>query len=131
MISDNSLIASEVGSYLHNLRRGKRGYFALKLDMSKAYDKVKGSFLGSMMVKLGIAASWIDVVMNRVSSQVMFLLSLMLLVRAFGWHLNLVGPKSLWNVMHCRLCRLLEASLMIPLPMVYCLRKLRLGLVLK
>lgn len=39
MISDNSLIASEVDSYLHYLRRGKRGYLALKLDMSKAMTK--------------------------------------------------------------------------------------------
>lgn len=35
LISDNSSVASEVGHYLHNLRRGRRGFLALKLDMSK------------------------------------------------------------------------------------------------
>lgn len=44
LIWGNSLVASEVGHYLHNLQWGKQGFLALKLDMSKAYDYVEWSF---------------------------------------------------------------------------------------
>ncbi|KAM1225451.1 hypothetical protein ACFX13_044918 [Malus domestica] len=68
LISDNSLVASEVGHYLHNLRRGKRGFLALKLDMSKAYDRVEWYFLKQIMLQLGFDPRWIDLVMSCVSS---------------------------------------------------------------
>ncbi|KAM1078422.1 hypothetical protein TB2_025121 [Malus domestica] len=41
LISDNSLVAAEIGHYLQNKRNGREGSFALKLDLSKAYDRVK------------------------------------------------------------------------------------------
>ncbi|KAM1135052.1 hypothetical protein FF1_044067 [Malus domestica] len=68
LISDNSLVASEVGHYLHNLRRGKRGFLALKLDMSKAYDRVEWYFLKQIMLQLGFDPRWTDLVMSCVSS---------------------------------------------------------------
>ncbi|XVE89449.1 hypothetical protein DITRI_Ditri19aG0202500 [Diplodiscus trichospermus] len=39
LISDNILVAYELLHSLRNRRKGKNDYFALKLDMSKAYDK--------------------------------------------------------------------------------------------
>lgn len=51
LISDNSLMASEVGHYLHNLRRGKRGLLALKLDMSKAYNHMEWGFFTESYAK--------------------------------------------------------------------------------
>lgn len=68
LISDNSLIASKLGHYLHNLRRGKRGYLALKLDMSKTYDRMGWPFLKQIMLKLGFDPSWTDLIMSCVSS---------------------------------------------------------------
>ena len=50
LISDNYFVASELGHNLHNLRRGKLGNLALKLDMSKAYDRVEWSFLNKIML---------------------------------------------------------------------------------
>lgn len=41
LIFDNSLLAAEVGHFLHNRRRGSEGFLALKLDLSKAYDRVE------------------------------------------------------------------------------------------
>lgn len=41
LISDNSLLASEVGHFLHNKRSGKKGFLVLKLDLSKAYNQVE------------------------------------------------------------------------------------------
>lgn len=39
-IMDNVLIASEIMHYMKNKRKGKKGEVALKLDISKAYDRV-------------------------------------------------------------------------------------------
>ncbi|KAM7487553.1 hypothetical protein LguiB_025037 [Lonicera macranthoides] len=40
VISDNILIAYEVGHYLKRNSQGKEGFAAMKLDMSKAYDRI-------------------------------------------------------------------------------------------
>ena len=34
-------------------RVGKSGFMAMKLDMSKAYDRVEGNFLCRLMEKMG------------------------------------------------------------------------------
>ena len=68
LISDNSFVAFELGHYLHNLRQGKRGYLALKLDTSKAYDRVEWSFPKQIMFKLGFDSSWTDLILSCVTS---------------------------------------------------------------
>lgn len=40
LISDNTLVATEVAHFLHSSRRGGDGSFSLKLDISKAYDRI-------------------------------------------------------------------------------------------
>lgn len=68
LISDNILIAYEMTHYMRNKRRGKCGYAAVKLDMSKAYDRVEWEFLRDMMNKLGFDERWTELMMKCVSS---------------------------------------------------------------
>ena len=52
LISDNILVAFET---LHSMQKhmGKEDYMAIKLDMSKAYDKVEWSYLEPIMRCVG------------------------------------------------------------------------------
>ena len=53
LISDNILVAFETLHHLKSKRKGKNGLMVLKLDMSKAYNRVEWIFLKKLMEKLG------------------------------------------------------------------------------
>ncbi|XP_055962295.1 uncharacterized protein LOC130015681 [Mercurialis annua] len=75
-IIDNALIGFECIHVIKNSRKKKDGMMALKLDMSKAYDRVEWIFVEQMMRKLGFRDQWISKVMRCVSSvQFSFLLN--------------------------------------------------------
>jgi hypothetical protein len=65
---DNALIAIEVIHALKRKTRGRRGEMALKIDISKAYDKVDWGFMRGMLERLGFSNKWIHWMMLCVSS---------------------------------------------------------------
>jgi hypothetical protein len=45
LISDNIIVAYEIMHFIQTRMWSKVGFVGMKLDMSKAYDRVEGSFL--------------------------------------------------------------------------------------
>ncbi|KAL8088671.1 hypothetical protein AgCh_038446 [Apium graveolens] len=68
LISDNVMISNEVMHYLKRKRRGKEGHMAIKLDMSKAYDRIEWSFLRAILSKIGYNEWWIHLILTCVST---------------------------------------------------------------
>jgi hypothetical protein len=68
MITDNVLLAYELTHYLNKKRQGSNGVAAIKLDMSKAYDRVEWSFLQKMLKKMGFQERWINLIIKCVST---------------------------------------------------------------
>lgn len=66
LITDNVLLASEMMHSIDQRRKGKEGLMAIKLDMSKAYDRAKWGYLEAMMRKMGFHERWIAPVMRCV-----------------------------------------------------------------
>ena len=63
LISDNYLVAAEVAHYMHKRSSRANGLMAVKLDISKAYDRVEWKFLEAMMLRMGFSDRWIRTVM--------------------------------------------------------------------
>ncbi|KAL0399895.1 UNVERIFIED_CONTAM: hypothetical protein Sradi_2332800 [Sesamum radiatum] len=82
LITDNVLVAFEINHYVKNHTRGKSGSFALKLDMSKAYDWVEWNFLRAILLRLGIHERFVRLIMSFVTSVTY---SLMLNGSQFGY----------------------------------------------
>ncbi|XP_019173613.1 PREDICTED: uncharacterized protein LOC109169222 [Ipomoea nil] len=54
LITDNILVAAEVGHYLNRKQCGVVGWSAQKLDMSKAYDRMEWTFLERMLIEASV-----------------------------------------------------------------------------
>jgi hypothetical protein len=68
LMTDNVLIAFETLHHMHNQRTGKHGSMALKLDMSKAYDRVEWEFLRQVMIKMGFHSQWVSLLMECITT---------------------------------------------------------------
>ena len=68
LITDNVLLAFETIHHISQKKGGKIGEMALKLDMSKAYDRVEWLCLDKIMEKLGFDVKWRGLIMQCVST---------------------------------------------------------------
>lgn len=64
-IIDNVLVAIEIIHHVKYKVRGKEEEFALKIDISKDYDKVDSRYLYGILLKMGFADKWISWMWNQ------------------------------------------------------------------
>ena len=95
LITDNVLVAYKTLHSMHRRKSGKKCSIALKLDISKAYDRIKWDFLKNIMLRLGFPGAWIDQVMTCVSSSSF---SVLINGKAYG---NIIPTKGLcqWDLL--------------------------------
>lgn len=67
-ITDNVVVAFEVIHHMRNKIGAQEGEIALKLDVSKAYDRVCWNYLHRRMISLGFSQQWIGWIMRCVST---------------------------------------------------------------
>jgi hypothetical protein len=68
LITGNVLLAYELTHYLNQRKWEKNGVAAIKLDMSKTYDRVEWTSLEKLMLRLGFSAQWVEMVMKCVTT---------------------------------------------------------------
>ena len=66
-ITDNVIVMQEV---LHSMRRktGSKGWMAIKLDLEKAYDRLRWDFINETLISMRLPDQLIKVIMSCVSS---------------------------------------------------------------
>ena len=68
LISDNMLVAFETLHYMRNHNKGKLGFMALKLDMTKAYDIVEWSYMEKVLIKMGFQNRLVHLMMACITT---------------------------------------------------------------
>ena len=68
LITDNVLVAFETMHHISQKKGGKVGEMAIKLDMSKTYDRVEWTCLEKIMEKLGFVDKWRKLIMQCVTT---------------------------------------------------------------
>lgn len=67
-ITDNILIAHEIFDIMGK-KKGRKGFFgALKIDISKAYDRLDWKFLKAVLIAMNFSHRWVRWIMECVSS---------------------------------------------------------------
>lgn len=68
LITDNVLVAFELNHFIRTNSRSKHDYMTLKLDVSKAYDRVEWFFLHKVLLRLGLPRRFVDLIMLTVTT---------------------------------------------------------------
>ena len=67
LISNNIIVAFETLHYMRNHSLGNTGYMALKLNMSKAYERIEWQYMEKLMKKMGFDDAWTKLMMDCIS----------------------------------------------------------------
>ena len=67
LISDNIMVAFKTLHYMTNHSSGETRYMALKLDMSKACDRVEWLYMEKLTKNIGFGDTWINLMMQCIS----------------------------------------------------------------
>jgi hypothetical protein len=51
-----------------NKMTGKKGYFAIKVDLAKAYDMIRWDFIHHTLKEVGLPSSMVDIIMHSITS---------------------------------------------------------------
>ena len=68
LIIDNVLVAFELMHYLNHKSDEKDNFMSIKLNMSKAFNRVEWGFVKGVMERLGFDGKWISLIMQCISS---------------------------------------------------------------
>ena len=68
LITDNILVAFETLHHMQHQKTGRLGSMAIKIDMSKAYDRVEWKYLKGVMKKMGFHDKWVTIMMECIST---------------------------------------------------------------
>lgn len=68
LITDYVIITYKTSHTMKSRMKGKEGSMVLKLDISKAYDRIEWMFLEAMMRKMSFGDKWIILIMRCISS---------------------------------------------------------------
>uniref|UniRef100_A0A803P9I4 Reverse transcriptase n=1 Tax=Cannabis sativa TaxID=3483 RepID=A0A803P9I4_CANSA len=96
-IHDNVMVGFELLHSLFKKNNGVRGFMALKLDMSKAYDKVEWCFLRQIMCKFRFPRRWVDLIMDCVTTPEYAFLAVLSLLRQSELNGELMGFQCSWS----------------------------------
>lgn len=64
LISDNVLMAHDLMHCIKHQRKGGEDFLAVKIDTSKAYDRVNWKFLRMILTEMGFDNQWVDRVLR-------------------------------------------------------------------
>lgn len=67
-IHDNTIIAFELMHFFKGKRYGRESYGALKMDISKAYDRMEWNYVSDVLDKMGFSTQWTSVIMHCITS---------------------------------------------------------------
>ncbi|PWA56180.1 hypothetical protein CTI12_AA420120 [Artemisia annua] len=68
VITNNAIVAFEIFHWLKNKKSGRKGAMALKVDMSKAYDRLEWSFIRAALERFRFPQNFINVIMACVTT---------------------------------------------------------------